>query len=104
MKEAFEIIKQYKEIGDTEDLVFDEVKIEHFTPELKHEVEQLPELAYLSMNNCQLKSLNHFPVVKTLITLELNDNEFPVRELLHLSGLTNLKSLDLDGLKIERVE
>ena len=104
MKEAFEIIKEYKEIGETEDLVFDDVKIEHFTPELKHEIEQLSELVYLSLNNCQLKSLNHFPQIKNLMTLELNDNQFPIRELLHLSGLTNLKSLDLDGLKIEKVE
>lgn len=104
MKEAFDIIKEYKEIGETEDLVLDDLKIEHFTPELKHEIEQLNDLAYLSLNNCHLKSLNHFPLVKNLVTLELNENEFPVRELLHLKGLTELKSLDIDGLKVDKLE
>lgn len=53
------------------------------------------------MNNCGLKSLNHFPALKNLITLELNENEFPVRELLHLKGLASLKALDIDNLEIE---
>lgn len=98
-----QIIKEYKEIGNTEDLVLDDTKIEHFTPELKHELEQLNELVYLSMNNCGLKSLNHFPALKNLVTLELNENDFPVRELAHLKDLVNLKSLDIDALNIENL-
>jgi hypothetical protein len=98
MSEVLKIIKEYKEIGNTEDLVLDDTKIEHFTPELKHELESLKELVYLSMNNCDIKSLNHFPVLKNIITLELNENSFPARELVHLKGLANLKALDIDGL------
>ena len=56
------------------------------------------------MNACGLKSLNHFPIVKTLISLELCDNDFPIRELSHLTKLVNLKSLDLDGIQIEKLE
>ena len=101
MKEVLQIIKEYKEIGNTEDLVLDDTKVEHFTPELKHEMEQLAELAYLSMNNCGLKSLNHFPALKNLITLELSENDFPARELSHLKDLAGLRSLDLDCIKID---
>lgn len=103
MKEVLKIINEYKEIGNTEDLVLDDTKVEHFTTELKHELEQLSEMVYLSMNNCGLKSLNHFPELKNLVTLELNENEFPARELAHLKGLKALKALDIDNLDIENV-
>jgi hypothetical protein len=39
MKEVLKIINEYKEIGNTEDLVLDDTKIENITPELKHELE-----------------------------------------------------------------
>ncbi len=55
------------------------------------------------MNNCGIKSLNHFPALKNLVTLELNENDFPVRELVHLKGLVSLKALDIDNLKIEKL-
>lgn len=104
MKEVIEIINQYKECGNTEDVVLDDIKIEHLTADIKHQLEQIPDLIYLSMNDCKLKTLNHFPHIKNLTTLELNDNEFPAKELTHLSHLTTLKSLDLDGLQITKVE
>ena len=55
------------------------------------------------MNNCGIKSLNHFPALKNLVTLELNENDFPVRELAHLKGLVSLKALDIDNLKVENI-
>lgn len=104
MEEVLKIIEEYKEVGNTEDLVLDDVKMGHITPEVKHQLERISDLLYLSMNACDLKSLNHFPVVKTLVQLDLCDNEFPAKELIHLKDLSQLKSLDLDGNKIEKVE
>lgn len=104
MQEALEIISQYKEVGETEDLILDDCKFEHFTAELKHQIEQLPDLLYLSLNNCGLKSLNHFPTLKNVVTLELIDNEFPIRELSHLKGLVALKVLEINGNHLEKIE
>ncbi len=99
MKEVLKIINEYKEIG-SEDLVLDDTKVE-ITQEVKQELEKLSDLVYLSMNNCQIKSLAHFPALKNLVTLELNENEFPARELSHLKGLVALKALDIDSVDIE---
>lgn len=56
------------------------------------------------MNSCHLKNLKNFPANKDLWSLELQDNPFPASELVHLSELTNLKSLDLTGTKLESVD
>ncbi len=38
-------------------------------------LEACTRLEYLTINDCQLKNLNHFPKIKSLIALELTDNK-----------------------------
>ena len=44
MDTVMKIINEYKEIGSTEDLVLDEVEIEHITPEMRVEIEKIKDL------------------------------------------------------------
>lgn len=104
MEQVLKVIEEYKEVGNTDDLVLDDISIGHITPEIKHQIEQIKDLQYLSMNSCNLQSLNHFPTNKSIWSLELQDNTFPAKELMHLAQLSHLKALDLNGNKIEKAE
>lgn len=66
----------------------DEMKIGKFSSEFVQKLSKLENLADLTMNNCEITSLEHFPVSLPLIRLELNDNQFEGADLRHLEGLT----------------
>ena len=36
MEQVMKVIEEYKEVGNTDDLVLDDISIGHITPELKH--------------------------------------------------------------------
>lgn len=66
----------------------DEMKIGKFSTEFVQKLSKLENLADLTMNNCDISSLEHFPTSLPLIRLELNDNLFEGADLKHLEGLT----------------
>lgn len=103
-KEAIEVIKKELANGQVEELYLDDITITTITPDLKKEVEKLSDLMCLSMNNCGLTSLNHFPSKPSLIRLELMENKFPPAELSHLSTITSLQSLSLGSNKIVNIK
>ncbi len=70
------LIRDKEKLGPIEDLILDDMDIENISMELKKTIESLPELLCLSFNNCNLLTLTNFPLIKTLIRLELSDNKF----------------------------
>lgn len=66
----------------------DEMKIGKFSSEFVQKLSKLENLADLTMNNCEIASLDQFPVNLPLIRLELNDNQFEGADLKHLQGLS----------------
>lgn len=99
-KEAIDTIKKALKSGQTEELYLDDISIPTISADLKKEIENIPDLMCLSLNNCGLTSLANFPAKTNLIRLELMENKFPARELEHLSGVTSLQSLSLGSNKI----
>jgi hypothetical protein len=57
-----------------EQLCLDGIEIRNFTPAIKRLLEGCVALEYLTMNDCELKSLEHFPHLRRLIGLEISDN------------------------------
>ena len=47
-------------------MILDECHFKAFSPQLKKELEKYKNLLYLSLNDCQLKSLEHFPRLPTI--------------------------------------
>ena len=99
-KEAMDAIKKAVKSGHTEELYLDDVAIPTISADLKKEIENIPDLMCLSLNNCGLTSLANFPNKTNLIRLELMENKFPAKELEHLHGVTTLQSLSLGSNKI----
>jgi len=60
---------------EVEQLILDECHFKAFTPQLKKELEKFTGLLYLSLNDCQLKSLEHLPSLPSLLKLDLLDNQ-----------------------------
>ena len=67
-------------------------------------LEKIESLLCLSLNNCQLTTLENFPQLTELIRLEIMDNKFPGSSLTHLSGLVGLQSLSLANNDISEYE
>jgi len=57
-------------------LCLDGIDIKNITPNIKKMLEGCPNLEYLTMNDCKLKSLENFPRLRKLMVLELSDNEY----------------------------
>ena len=55
-------------------MILDECHFKQFSPQLKSELEKYKNLIYLSLNDCQLKSLDNFPNLPNLVKLDLLDN------------------------------
>ena len=102
-KEAIEAIKKELQAGQVEELYLDDLQIVTISPELKKEVEKLPDLMCLSMNNCSLSSLNNFPTKPALIRLELMENKFPAKDLVYVASVSALQSLSLGSNKIATI-
>ena len=103
-KEAIEIIKKEAQNGDVEELYLDDVNIGTISAELKKELEKLPKLMCLSMNNCGLTSLTNFPSSTQLIRLELMENKFDGKELSHVGNVKSLQSLSLGSNSINSIK
>ena len=102
-KEALDVIKKELQVGQVEELYLDDLPIITITPELKKEIEKLPDLMCLSMNNCSLSSLNNFPTKPALIRLELMENKFPAKDLVYVASVSALQSLSLGSNKIATI-
>ena len=102
-KEALDMIKKELQVGQVDELYLDDLPIITITPELKKEIEKLPDLACLSMNNCSLSSLNNFPTKPALIRLELMENKFPAKDLVYVASVSALQSLSLGSNKIATI-
>jgi acidic leucine-rich nuclear phosphoprotein 32 family protein A/C/D len=81
-----DLLKQIDErIQETEDdmqeLSLDGLKITKITPEIKARLEKINELIALSLNGCELESLDNLPNQPELVRLELNENKFNTAEL-----------------------
>ncbi len=61
MDSIINLIEEQKDLGQTEDLILDEIAIEEFTPELKAKIEAIEDLAFFTLVDCKLKSLKNFP-------------------------------------------
>ena len=57
-----------------ENLILDEMPVGQITDEDKNFLEQFTECKSLSLNSCQLTTLQNFPYMKKLVKLEICDN------------------------------
>lgn len=97
-------IKEQKILGLVEDLILDNTKIINISPELKAEIENLPDLICLSLNTTHLQSLTNFPNLPSLIRLELINNKFPPSDLKNILNCPSLQSLSLSNNTIQKIE
>lgn len=67
-------------------------------------MEKYTNLLYLSLNDCQLKSLEHFPSLPKLLKLDLLDNQLTDECLGQIAPNANLQALSLGGNQIKKVE
>ena len=89
---------------DVDEINLDEFKIEKINDELRQELESLKELQALSMNGCELNSLDNFPDMPNLFQLELGDNKFPISDLTKLAHLKGVQSLILRNTNITKAK
>lgn len=87
-----------------EQLILDECHFKQFTPQLKQELEKYKNLIYLSLNDCQLKSLENFPNLPNLVKLDLLDNNLSGESLSKIAGQSSLQQLALGGNPIKTLE
>lgn len=102
--EILKLIEKQKPTEDIEELVLDEVVIDAFTPQEKKAIEALENLVTLTLNDCQLKSLENFPINSSLFRIDLQSNPFPADHLKYLAKLENLQTLYLTGCQIAKLE
>jgi len=79
LKDIDERIQETEE--EIQELSLDGLKITKITAEIKAKIEKIPELIALSLNDCQLESLDNLPTQASLVRLEINQNKFPISEL-----------------------
>jgi hypothetical protein len=58
----------------------------------------------LTLNDCGIVSLENFPVIPSLIRLDMVFNSIPGEHLQYLSGLRHIQTLMLGANKIEKLE
>ena len=85
-------------------MILDECHFKAFSPQLKKELEKYKNLLYLSLNDCQLKSLEHFPRLPALLKLDLLDNQLNDDCLPYVAVNDKLQQLSLGGNQICKVE
>ena len=61
MDSILKIIEEQKELEQTEDLILDEIRFDSFTNEIKSKIEQINDLSYLTLNDCNIKSIETLP-------------------------------------------
>jgi Leucine-rich repeat (LRR) protein len=82
----------------------DDIEFKKFTPEIKEKIEKLAHIESITANNCRLETLKNFPNCANLSRVEIGENDFPASELVHLTSLKGLESLDLHECNIETIE
>ena len=87
-----------------ENLILDEMPVGQFTDEDKNFLEQFTECRSLSLNSCQLTTLQNFPFMKKLVKLEICDNLLTDVPKTLGESLASLKTLKMRGNKIESLE
>ena len=103
VKEVIEALKRMVKEEETDEIVLDGIKFDKFTSEINKQIEELSDAMILSLEDCGLKSLDHFPSLK-LLRLDLSKNKFPASELKHLAAQEDLQSLDLNGCQISKAD
>ncbi|KAL4501670.1 hypothetical protein ABPG72_018721 [Tetrahymena utriculariae] len=106
-QDIFELIEEQTQSNDPntiEELVLDKSKIGKFTEEIKKKLESFPNLTSLSLNECEITSLENFPKLPKLIRVELIDNKITGQQLKHLLHLSELQSLSLGGNLIKNLK
>lgn len=100
-----EISSQIKGVPpeDLEELSLDTLELCTLTPELQQELEKFPNLLSLTLNECSLASLSHFPSLQNLTRLELCDNKLTSSCLPQLCALKSLQSLSLGGNEFKEI-
>jgi Leucine-rich repeat (LRR) protein len=88
---------------EVEELILDDWKGTELTASNQALLESFPNLQFLSMNSCGLRSLNHFPQLPKLIKLELNDNKI-TGGLEKLAGISDLMQINLAGNLLRTLE
>lgn len=58
----------------------------------------------LSLNNCELKSLDNLPKLEGLIRIELSDNKFPMSDLKHVLKYENLECVSLSNTDVNSLD
>lgn len=86
------------------ELKLDGVEITNISLELKEKLSEFINLNLLTMNECNLMSLENFPDLPNLTRLELCDNFFDGDSLQYLTNSKKLQSLVLGGNKIRKME
>jgi hypothetical protein len=59
-----------------EKLCLDEIEMPKITTNIKRLLESCLSLEYVTLNSCELNSLENFPLLPHLITIELVDNQY----------------------------
>lgn len=92
------------EFSEYENLILDEMAIQAICLEDRLFLEQFIECTTLSLNNCQLKTLDNLPQIAKMTRLELSDNFIAIIPIEMVKGLANLMSLKLAGNNIINLE
>jgi len=95
MNNAVEYLKSAQTEENIEDIYLDDMDINCLEGEVLEELNRMTDIICLSMNGCKLKTLANFPKFERLVRLELIENEFTGKDLVHLSQLKALQSLSL---------
>ncbi len=103
-QEALRIVRSAVKKNNTKEIYLDDLQITKISEDLKKELESLKKTTFLSLNNCELTTLENFPNISGLTRLELMENKISGKDLKCLSNLTTLKSLSLGENKIETYE
>jgi acidic leucine-rich nuclear phosphoprotein 32 family protein A/C/D len=79
LKQIDERIQETEE--EIQELSLDELKIPKITNEVKAKLEKIEDLISLSLNKCELESLDNLPNSASLIRLEVCENKFKASEI-----------------------
>jgi len=93
--EALRFLQDAKKEENVEDIYLDDIEIKRLDGALLAELESMKDIICLSMNGCKLETLESFPHLPKLVRLELIENEFDGKDLVHLGQLSELQSLSL---------
>ena len=104
MKETIKNIIESELKNNPKEIILNNIKIEKIPKSLKNLIEDCEEVYYISLENCDLRSLQNFPTNINLVELNLNNNNFPSSDLKKISKLKDLQILSLENNNIKNIE